>query len=78
MFSGVSIVDFEKENTRICKQPLRKKCPYSEFFWFVFSSIRIEYFVSLRIQSEFEKTQTRKTRSRHTFHAVSCSIKYLS
>ena len=26
-----------------CKLPLRKTCPYSEFFWSVFSRIRTEY-----------------------------------
>ena len=38
------------------------KCPYSEFFWFVFS----------RIQSEYGKIQTRKTPNMDTFYAVSC------
>ena len=28
---------------------LRKKCPHSEFFWFVFSHIRTEYREILRI-----------------------------
>ena len=26
---------------------MRKRCPYSEFFWFVFSHIRAEYGISL-------------------------------
>ena len=29
--------------------PLREKCPYSKFFWSVFSRIRIEYGEVLRI-----------------------------
>ena len=39
---------------------LRKKCPYSEFFWSVFS----------RIQSECGKVRTRITPNTDTFHAV--------
>ena len=49
---------------------LPEKCPYLEFFWSVFSRIWIEYGVSLRIQSECGKTQTRKTPNKDTFHAV--------
>ena len=39
---------------------LRKKCPYSEFFWSVFS----------RIQSECGKIRTRKTPNADNIHAV--------
>ena len=39
---------------------LRKKCPYSKFFWSVF----------FRIQSECGKIQTRKTPNTDTFRAV--------
>ena len=49
---------------------LRKKCPYSELFWFAFSRIQTEYSVSLRIQSECEKIQTIKTPNTDALHAV--------
>ena len=39
---------------------LHKKCPYSGFFWSVFSRIRTEY----------EEIRTRKTPNTVTFHAV--------
>ena len=35
----------------ITKKSLREKCPYSEFFWSVFSRIRTEYGNILRISS---------------------------
>ena len=35
--------------------PLRKKCPYSEFFWSLFSRIRTEYG---EIRSIFNQTET--------------------
>ena len=43
---------------------LREKCPYSEFFWSVFSHILTEYgdmLVFLRIQSECGKIRARKS-----------------
>ena len=43
---------------------LRKKCSYSEFFWFPFP----------RIQSECGKIQARITPNTDTFHAVSNGI----
>ena len=46
---------------------VRKKCPYSELFSFAFSHIWI---VSLRIQAEFGKIQTRITPNMDTFQAV--------
>ena len=49
---------------------LREKCPYSEFFWSVFSRIWTEYDVSLRIQSECGKIWTRKIPNTDTFLAV--------
>ena len=51
---------------------LRKKCPYSEFFWSVFSRILTEYSISvyLRIQSKYGKIQTRITSNKNNFHAV--------
>ena len=44
---------------------MHEKCPYSEFFWSV----------SLGIQSECRKIQTRKTPDTDTFHAVSIIMK---
>ena len=49
---------------------MRKKCPYLEFFWSVFSRMWTEYSVSLRIQPECGKIRTRKTQNTDTFHAV--------
>ena len=42
------------------KYVLHEKCPYSEFFWTVFSRSRTEYGVSLRIQSYCGKIQPKK------------------
>ena len=41
-------------------EPLSEKCPNTELFWSVFSCIRAEYEVNLRIQSEYRKVRTRK------------------
>ena len=49
---------------------LHEKCPYSEFFWSVFSSIQTEYGKILRIKSECGKIRTRKTPNTYTFYAV--------
>ena len=48
---------------------LRKKCPFSKFFWSVFSRIWTEN-GDLLIQSKCEKIPTRKSPNRDTFHAV--------
>ena len=56
-----------KENLRMA---LRKKCRYSELFWFAFTRIwnaYEEYSVSLRIQSECRKMGTRITPNMDTF-----------
>ena len=51
-----------KQNQQKIKwNTLREMCPCWEFFWFVFSRIRTEYGVSLRIQSECRKIRTRIT-----------------
>ena len=52
---------------------LREKCPYSELFWSAFPACGLNterYFVSLRIQSECGKMQTRITPNTDTFYAV--------
>ena len=50
---------------------LCEKCPYWELFWSAFSHIRNEYVeISLRIQSECGKMQTRITPNTDTFYAV--------
>ena len=54
----------------IQRRSLRKKCPYSELFWSVFSRIWTEYEASLRIQCECGKIRTRITPNTDTFHAV--------
>ena len=57
---------------------LREKCPYLQFFWSVFPCIRTEYgkirSISVRIQSECGKIQTRKTPNMDTFHSVKILI----
>ena len=56
---------------------IRKKCPYSEFFCSVFSVFGLNterYEVSLSIQSEYGKMQTRKTTNKDTFRSNSCVI----
>ena len=58
---------------------LRETCPYSEFFWSMFSRIRTKYGeirsmerygLSLHFQSECGKIRTRKAPNTDTFHAV--------
>ena len=46
-----------------------KKCPYSEFFWSIYSHIWSEYSV-LSIQSECGKIRTRKTPNTEIFHGL--------
>ena len=52
----------------------RKKCPYLEFFWSVFSRIRTEYgdlqSLYFRTQSEYGKIRIRKAPNTDTFYAV--------
>ena len=48
---------------------LHKKCPYLEFFWFVFFGFRTEY-GNLRIQSKCRKMRNRKPLNTDTFYAV--------
>ena len=51
---------------------LLEKCPYSGFFWIVFSRIRTEdrEILRLRLYSEWEKIRTRITPKTDTFDAV--------
>ena len=52
---------------------LREKCPYSEFSDSYFPAFGLNtkgYEVSLRIQSECRKIQTRKTLNTDTFRTV--------
>ena len=52
---------------------LREKRPYSKFFQSAFSRICTEYgeiFISVRVQFECGKMQTRKTPNMDTFHAL--------
>ena len=60
----------QKNAMQLDSLTLRKKCPYSELFWSVFSRTRTEeYSVSLRIQSESGEIRTRLTSNTDTFHA---------
>ena len=54
---------------------LRKMCPYSEFFWSLFSRIRTGYGEIRRIQSECGKIRTRITPNMGNIYAV-YSISY--
>ena len=49
---------------------LRKECPYSKFFWSVFSCILTEYSASLCIQSKCGKIRIRITPNKNNFHTV--------
>ena len=67
----MSIEFSDSENFR--DDTLREKCPYSEFFWSVFSRIWTDYGEILRIsrsQSECEKIRTRKNPNADNFHPV--------
>ena len=52
---------------------MRKKCPYLELFWSVFSAFGLNterYSVSLRIQSECRKMGIRIAPNTDTFYSV--------
>ena len=71
IFSSIPGLAFRFHHSTI--PPLRKKCPYSEFFWSVYSHIRSEY-GDLRSKYPYSlqmrKIRTRKTPNTDTFHAV--------
>ena len=74
---GVVCIDREND---IQKHTLCEKCPYLEFpgpFFPAFGLNTERYSVSLRIQSECEKTRTKKTPNTDTFHAVTYYKYYL-
>ena len=78
IFPVVEICDTFRKWCRWNRWPLllREKCPYSEFFWPVFSRFglnRERYYISLRIHSEGGKIGTKKTLNMNTFHAASSS-----
>ena len=58
--SGVFMgCDWGTLNSVYCRISLREKCPYSEFFWFVFSHIWTEYGPEkLRIRTLFTQCIT--------------------
>ena len=58
-----STLDMRGKYQEVRNVTLRKKCPYSELFWSVFSRIRTEY-------GEIRKMRTRITPNTNTFHAV--------
>ena len=74
----ISLVNFISIKSRAAIslkfQLLRGKCPYSEFFWSVFSRIWTEYgdmlAVSLLTQSECGKIRARKIPNTDTFYAL--------
>ena len=57
---------------RKCIITLQWKCPYSEFFWSIFSRILTEYgeIRTLRFQSEYGKIRTRVIQNTDTFYSV--------
>ena len=55
---------------------LRKKCPYSEFFWSIFSRIRTEYREILGISLysvQMRENTDQKTPNTDTFYAIIAS-----
>ena len=67
------------ENLNIQLDPLREMCPYSEFFWSVFSCIQTEYGKILCISPysvRMREKQTRKTPNTDTFYAVPSLYQY--
>ena len=62
------------------RNTLRKKCPYSEFFWSVFSFIRTEYGDLLRkypCSIRMQEIRTRKTAKTDISHGVTAALKHL-
>ena len=57
----------KNQQTKLCE-----KRPVTSLFWYVFSCIRIEYTVNLRIKSEYRKILTRKN---SVFRDFSCSTR---
>ena len=57
----------KNQQTTLCE-----KRPVTSLFWYVFSCIRIEYTVNLRIKSEYRKILTRKN---SVFRDFSCSTR---
>ena len=60
---------------------MREKCPYSEFFWTLFSSIRTEYgdllcksTHSVRMQ---ENTNQKNSEYGHFLHSAFCTYVFL-
>ena len=73
LFSCQNVVSCFWNKQKLLNLALRKKCLYSEFSGPDFSTFgqnAERYQVSLRIQSECGKTQTRKTPNMETFYAV--------
>ena len=58
--------NFEKEHW---EKILRKKCPYSGFFWSIFSRIRTEY-GEIRSSARMRENTDQKTPHTDTFYAV--------
>ena len=59
----------------ISPKSLLEKCPYSELFWSVFSSIWTEYGEIRSIQSKCGKIRTSITPNTDTFYAVNNAMK---
>ena len=60
---------------------LREKCPYSEFFWSVFSHIRTEYGEKLRTSPysvQMREIADQKNPEYGHFYAVIIGLKYLT
>ena len=57
--------------------PLHEKCPYSEFFWSVFSRTRTAYGDLLCISPYSIQMRTRKTLEKDTFYEIQTSCEIL-
>ena len=78
---------YRKLDGKLFVLPLRQKCPYSEFFWSVFSRIRAEYgeIRSISLYSVLIRENTEEKNSEYTVYftiyiilqSVSCQCSHL-
>ena len=71
--NAVLLTDILKGFTGFLQVTMLEKCPYSKFFWFVFSRIWTKYGEIFRISPysvRIREIRTRKTANTNTFHAM--------
>ena len=72
--------DEQEVHSKSSYKTLRKKCPYSEFFWSAFSRIWTEYEKVFRISPDsvqLRKKVDQKTPNTNTFHAMKGKLNLL-